>query len=125
MDRRKNKITETSFKRWMEKQSNVDHVGKVAIFYLPSEKLTKRVRDKLHEFFMSRYSAYTHESSEIRGYWSYQDKLFKDKHERYEVSFKGDEKFKEFVLFLSELCDMTNEESIYMSIGEESYLIKP
>ena len=51
--------------------------------------------------------------------------MFKDKHERYEVSFKGEKKFKEFVLFLSELCNMTNEESIYMSIGEESYLIKP
>ena len=50
MDRRKNKIDKTLFKRWMKKQSNVEHVGKVAIFYLPEEKLTKNVRDKLHEF---------------------------------------------------------------------------
>jgi len=45
----------------------------------------------------------------------------RDAHERYEVSFNGDENFKRFVDFLSEICGM--KDSIYLTVADESYLV--
>jgi hypothetical protein len=103
----------------------VKYVGKVAVFYVPVEKLTDEVRDKIHDFFVSEYCAYTHESSEIKGYWVNAGEIVRDKHERYEVAFHGDEKFKHFVEFLSSLCLKIDEESIYLTVADEAYLVHP
>ena len=54
-----------------------------------------------------------------------QNKLIKDKHERYEIAFDGEQNLKKFVGFLSELCDIIEEDSIYLIVGDESYLVKP
>lgn len=108
----------------MLSRPNVKHVGKVAVFCLPTNKLEERVRNRIHDFLVSNYSAYTHESSEIEGYWAGRgNDLVRDAHERYEVSFNGDENFKRFVDFLSEICDMIKEDSIYLTVADESYLV--
>ena len=114
-----------NFKKWMTEQPDTDYIGKVAIFYIPENKLTKPVRNKLHDFFVKNYNAYTHEVSKIQGYWVKQNKLIKDKHERYEIAFDGEQNLKKFVGFLSELCDIIEEDSIYLIVGDESYLVKP
>ena len=114
-----------NFKKWMTEQPDTDYIGKVAIFYIPENKLTKPVRKKLHDFFVKNYNAYTHEVSKIQGYWVKQNKLIKDKHERYEIAFDGEQNLKKFVGFLSELCDIIEEDSIYLIVGDESYLVKP
>ena len=54
-----------NFKKWMTEQPDTDYIGKVAIFYIPENKLTKPVRKKLHDFFVKNYNAYTHEVSKI------------------------------------------------------------
>lgn len=114
-----------SFRKWIEKQPNAEHLGHMAVFYIPSKKLTQKIRNKLHDFLVTNYEAYTHESSNIKGYWVNGNFLIKDKHERYEVSFKGYSNFKKFIKFISEICKMTKEEAIYLTFANDSYLIKP
>ena len=99
-------------------------VGKVAVFYIPSNKLAK-ARNGLHRFLVDNYKAYTHERGGIKGYWTGGSGLKEDRHERYEVSFDGDENFKKLVGFLSDMCGRIHEESIYLTIADESYLVKP
>lgn len=109
----------------MLSRPNVEHVGKVAVFCLPADKLDVNVRKKIHDFLVTNYSAYTHESSDIEGYWAGKGDLVRDAHERYEVSFNGDDNFKKFVDFLSEICGLIREDSIYLTVADESYLVMP
>lgn len=109
----------------MDAREDAHHLGKVAVFYVPSKKVTKKVAKKIHDFFVSKHKAYTHESGGIKGFWHDGDRLTRDSHERYEISFKGEEKFNEFLDFLSRLCGDIGEKSIYMTMADESYLITP
>lgn len=109
----------------MGKRPEAEHLGKVAVFYVPSKKVTKGVAKEIHDFFVSKHKAYTHESGDIKGFWHDGDRLTKDSHERYEISFKGEEKFRDFLDFLSTLCGKIREKSIYMTMADESYLIRP
>jgi endonuclease I len=118
-------LDKINFKKWIKQELNVKHIGKVATFYIPVKKLNKEVRGKIHDFFVNNYYAYTHETSKIHGFWSKDDEVIKDKHERYEVSFKGQNNLKKFVKFLSSICYIIKEHSIYLTIGEESFLIHP
>jgi len=113
------------FIKWMEESKKIDHIGKVAVFYIPSNKLTDEIKKEMHHFFVSRHKAYTHESGDIKGYWHDGERLTSDSHERYEISFKGREKFREFVDFLSEICKKIGEKSIYLTIADDSYLVRP
>jgi hypothetical protein len=114
-----------NFKKWIEQVPYSKHIGEVAVFYIPVKKLKKEVRQKIHDFFVKNYCAYTHEISKIQGFWSKNNYLIKDKHERYEISFKGEENLKKFIKFLSGICYSIDEESIYLTVGSDSYLIKP
>lgn len=106
------------------------HIGQVAIFYIPVEKLIKvlpdgnTARQLLHDFCVENYSAYTHEISKIQGFWMNKNILIRDEHERFEVSFHGEE-VENFVSFLSKICKLIEEESIYLSIGSNSWLVLP
>jgi hypothetical protein len=113
------------FRKWMDEVPEAEHIGKVAVFYVPSKKLNRRVQSRIHDFFVSRHKAYTHEAGNIKGYWHDGESLNRDSHERYEISFGGQEKFREFVDFLSELCGDIGEKSIYLTMADESYLIRP
>lgn len=117
-------MNKVSFKNWMLRQPNIEHVGKVAVFYIPVDKIEKGLREKLHDFLVSNYNAYTHESSEIKGYWDNGEQLLKDKHERYEISFKGDDNFKKLVNYLSKVCKEAGEDAIYLTVADESYLVR-
>ena len=113
-----------SFKKWAKTKDNIKIIGKAATFYLPSKKLSDVVRTMIHDFFVKKYSAYTHESSDIKGYWTSGGNLIKDEHERYEISL-GKEEMASLVDFLAELAEHTNEDSIYLTVGNESYLVSP
>lgn len=113
-----------SFKKWTKTNKNIKRIGKAATFYLPSRKLNDAVRSMIHDFFVEKYSAYTHESSDIKGYWTSGENLIKDEHERYEISL-GKDNLASLIDFLSELADQTNEDAIYLTIGNESYLVSP
>lgn len=111
------------FKDWINKQINVKSLGNIVIFYIPSKKINKEIRKKIHDFFVSKHSAYTHECGEIVGYWLDEKNLIKDKHERYEISIKKDKDISDLVNFLSRLCNEIKEKSIYLTVANESYLI--
>lgn len=113
------------------KLPNAEYIGQVAVFYIPSAKLDlplddgRTARQILHDFCVANYNAYTHEISKIQGYWVSKDILIRDEHERFEVSFRGREKVKEFVIFLSEVCALIEEDSIYLTMGYKSWLVVP
>ena len=116
-----------SFDDWRaEKMEHpkLEHIGKMAVFYLPQRKLNK-FEDKIHEFLIANYGAYTHEESNIRGYWKQGKEIIKDKNERYEVSFAGKDRIPKLIDFLSELCGDMKEDAIYLTMGDRSYLVKP
>jgi hypothetical protein len=118
-------VKEKGFRKWMEDRKDAQHLGKVAVFYVPSKKVNKEVAKEIHDFFVSKHRAYTHESGGIKGFWHDGERLTRDSHERYEISFKGEDKFREFLDFLSGLCGRIGEKSIYMTMADESYLIRP
>jgi hypothetical protein len=118
-------MSEKGFRKWMDKFPETEYIGKVAVFYVPLKKSTPRIKSMIHDFFVSRHKAYTHESGDIRGYWHDGESLKKDSHDRYEISFSGEGKIREFIGFLSDLCGEMGELSIYLTIADEAYLIKP
>ncbi len=114
-------------------QAAVHELGKVTVFYVPSHKLDhpKHARDSLtarqniHEFLMSRYNAYTQTPTPVRGYWAAPDgEVFHDVMERFEVSFGSESEFDRLIDFLAELCDRLDEQAIYVTRGERSFLVQ-
>lgn len=76
---------------------------------------------------MSNYNAYTIEISDTQGFWREhsQSQIFCDRHVRYEVSFDGRDKILGFVGFLSEMCALLQEQAIYVTMGQKSWLVLP
>jgi hypothetical protein len=110
-------------------------LGRIATFYVPAQKMDdpRFGRDGLtptemfDRFFLRKFGGLTHEESHIRGEWTAGEGqvVFTDLHERYEVSFSGKEKAAEFLNFLAEMCGLLQEQSIYLTIGTRSWLVKP
>jgi hypothetical protein len=110
-------------------------LGRIAVFYVPSEKMDdprfgrngKTPTELFDEFFLREFGGLTHEESNIRGQWVSPDgqKVFTDRHQRYEVSFSGARKARVFLAFLSEMCGRLQEDSIYLTMGTRSWLVKP
>lgn len=111
------------------------YIGDVATFYVPVQKLDaprygrdgKTPRQVFEEFLVEHYNAYTLEISDTRGLWRDQQKsqVLRDENARYEVSFRGQENLSRFVDFLSEMCALLQEDAIYMTIGQKSWLVLP
>ncbi|MGZ0168952.1 MAG: hypothetical protein ACKVHE_05315 [Planctomycetales bacterium] len=111
----------------------VHELGKVTVFYVPSHKLdhpkyareSRTARQDIHEFLMSRYNAYTQTPTPVRGYWGAPDgEVFHDVMERFEVSFGSESEFDRLIDFLAELCDRLNEQAIYVTRGDRSFLVQ-
>ncbi len=112
---------------------SVHELGKVTVFYVPSHKLdhpkhareSLTARQNIHEFLMSRYNAYTQTPTPVRGYWAAPDgEVFHDVMERFEVSFGSESEFDRLIEFLAELCDRLDEQAIYVTRGERSFLVQ-
>ena len=113
---------------------NFIYIGKMAAFYVPSNKLKKKEfgengktpKDMFHDFFMKHFNAYTHEKSGIEGFWRKEKgAIVIDENERYEVSFLDNkDQLEKFIKFLSKMCNLLNENSIYVTIGDSSWLVK-
>lgn len=110
-------------------------LGHVAVFYMPSRKLddprygiaNRTPRELLHTFLMLQYDAYTHQKSNIQGFWreDKQGQVFKDENEMFEVSFQGKERVIPFIDFLASLCYLVEEECLYLTMGYQSWLVLP
>ena len=115
--------------------SNSPHLlqlGKVTIFFVPSHKLddarffhgAHTARHLIHEFLVRRYRAYTHTPTPVKGFWiDPNGVLAHDVMDRFEVSFGSEDELNCLSEFLVELCEQLEEEAIYMTRGERSFLI--
>lgn len=111
----------------IEQHENLEYIGLTASFYVPRSKMTAISSGVCHDFFLKNYDAYTVEDSNIQGYWRRhpESPIFEDRNVKYVVSFHGKDKIKAFIDFLSSLCGYVGEECIYMTIGNESFLVFP
>ena len=106
-------------------------LGKMTLFYVPSHKLDvpgpgedATPRARIHDFLMRRYKAYTHTPSPVKGFWLDEQKaVVHDVLERFEVSFGSEQEFEQLVAFLRQLCRVLGEQAIYLTRGEESFLV--
>ena len=112
----------------------------MAVFYLPSNKMELysdghielysqgvQIKTLIHNFLMQHHGAYTVESSNIQGFWRSEQcqAILQDENIRYEVSFDGKDHIEVFVNFLSKICALIEEEAIYLTMGNHSYLVYP
>ena len=122
-------------RKWVPQATYLVPLGRIAVFYVPARKMvdSKFGRDGqtpteiFDKFFLENFRGLTHEESQIRGEWISEDnqKVFTDRHQRYEVSFSGPAQGDQLLRFLAEMCDMLHEESIYLTIGSHSWLVTP
>ncbi len=113
--------------------AQVRSLGKMTLFYIPSHKLdvpgpagADTPRGRIHQFLMQHYQAYTHMPSPVKGFWlSDQHAIVHDVLERFEVSFASEEEFQRLLEFLGRLGQSLGEDAIYLTRGEESFLVGP
>ena len=110
---------------------NLTPLGKMTLFCIPSNKLdipgqegASSPRGQIHEFLMRHFKAYTHTPSPMKGFWLDAQKAVQhDVLERFEVSFQSEQEFEYLVAFLRQLCRSLGEQAIYLTRGEESFLV--
>ena len=105
----------------------------MTVFYIPSHKLddprffggTQTARSVIHEYLMHRYRAYTQTPTPVKGFWIGQtNEVVHDVMERFEVSFGIESEFDLLIRFLVEMCERLDEDAIYVTRGERSYLVQ-
>lgn len=113
-----------------------DHLvplGTMTVFYVPSQKLDdnrffedhRTARAVIHEFLMDRFRAYTQTPTPVKGFWiDHADALHHDVMERFEVSFNEEKHFDQIIEFLVSMSQTLKEDSIYVTRGERSYLVR-
>lgn len=116
----------------MSDSPHLHELGKMTVFYVPSHKLddprfyqgTQTARSSIHEYLMHRYRAYTQTPTPVKGFWVNQESdLVHDVMERFEVSFNVEEEFDRLIDFLVDLCERLQEEAIYVTRGDHSFLV--
>ncbi len=107
-------------------------LGRMAVFLVPSKKMLRPLglgdeseESLLDRELIKRYQGLTKVTAHVEGSYQLGGELVQESHIRYEVSFLGTDKVLEFVQLLKELCRKLNEESIYLTMGESSYLVRP
>lgn len=121
---------------------HVYELGKMTIFYIPSHKLDdpgfyqsdaseseaerrrQTARMGIHEFLIDHFRAYTQTPTPVKGCWmDPSGRLVHDVMERFEVSFSNEGDFERLIGFLVETCRRLNEEAIYVTRGDRSFLV--
>jgi len=118
-------------------------LGRMAVFLVPAYKMRRQFakpneeatdrnqifgvseEERLDRELIKRYQGVTKVTANVEGSYQLGGKLVRDAHIRYEVSFLGTDKVLEFVQLLKELCRKLDEDSIYLTMGENSYLVRP
>ncbi|HVX11186.1 MAG TPA: hypothetical protein VHC22_08405 [Pirellulales bacterium] len=105
-------------------------LGKMTAFYIPAHKLDApspdgpSPRGTIHQFLIEHFRAYTHSPSLVKGFWvDDRGRMSHDVLERFEVSFGAEVDFERLVGFLRRMCNDLGEEAIYLTRGEESFLV--
>ncbi len=106
-------------------------LGKMTAFYVPAHKLDAppsgqdtTPRDTIHRFLIEHFRAYTHAPSLVKGFWlDERGQLVHDVLERFEVSFGEERDFEQLVSFLRRIGASLGEASVYITRGDESFLV--
>lgn len=119
----------------MEKRQHgyrVESVGRDAVFYLPSDLMGMeiesgiRCRQMVEDFLEQEYGGFTDEGNNHNGFWkNAQGTRFYERYQKYRVAFTGPERIPKLESFLSYIAKGLNEESIFISTGEDSWLLYP
>lgn len=101
-------------------------LGEELTFYLPASKLTQKIKEKLHNYFIDNHNAYTVETVEAHGFWrkTSQSEVCIERNAKYVCSFPfvqvGD-----FIRFLAQICSLLDEQAVYVKMGSRSWLVLP
>jgi hypothetical protein len=106
-------------------------LGKMTAFYIPAHKIDAPAADQgsppratIHQFLMEHFRAYTHAPSLVKGFWlDERGQMVHDVLERFEVSFGDERDFERLVSFLRRMGASLGEASIYLTRGDESFLV--
>ena len=106
-------------------------LGKMTAFYIPAHKLDAPAgeqgptpRSTIHQFLIEHFRAYTHSPSLVKGFWlDERGRMQHDVLERFEVSFGAEHEFETLVGFLRRMSASLSEEAVYLTRGEESFLV--
>jgi hypothetical protein len=106
-------------------------LGKMTAFYIPAHKLDvpspeqgATPRGTIHQFLIEHFRAYTHSPSLVKGFWvDDRGRMSHDVLERFEVSFGAETDFERLVAFLRRTCAALGEEAVYLTRGEDSFLV--
>ena len=127
-----------------EPHPHLYELGKMTVFYIPSHKLddpkyfrndgpagvpgaslAQTARAAIHEFLIHYFRAYTQTPTPVKGCWvDPSGQLVHDVMERFEVSFDNESDFERLIQFLVETCDRIQEEAIYVTRGDRSFLVQ-
>ena len=113
------------------KPPQVDSLGRMAVFLLPSLKLKRRQRrgrsydEVVHLFLMKQFGGYTASAGNIFGFWRHEQtgREYYGEHREYKVSFRGKDRVAMLQRFLSRLARDLGEETIYLEYGEDAWLV--
>jgi hypothetical protein len=105
---------------------NLIPIGRMAIFYLPASKVSDSLRLRVERFLIGNFKGYTCQRVNIEGAWaSSGGSVSLDSNIRFEASFAGKDRIPMLVDFLSGLCHEMREDALYLTMGEDSYLVTP
>jgi len=116
----------------MSDSLHLHELGKMTVFYVPSHKLDdlrfnenkQSARSSIHEYLMNRYQAYTQTPTPVKGFWVNHENIpVHDVMERFEVSFHVEAEFNLLIEFLVKLCQRLDEDAIYVTRGDRSFLV--
>ncbi|MGI9472456.1 MAG: hypothetical protein ACR2NZ_13025 [Rubripirellula sp.] len=116
----------------MSESPHLHLLGKMTVFYIPSHKLddprffddARTARSTIHKYLMERYQAYTQTPTPVKGFWvDRTEMLVHDVMERFEVSFHVESEFDLLIEFLVTLCVKLEEDAIYVTRGDRSFLV--
>lgn len=109
-----------------------EDLGTRVIFLLPSLKLKERgkagktIEDNVREFLLKKFGGYTAAAGNVFGYWkNAAGREFYGEHTEFKVSLKGERRIEILEEFLVKVAVEMGEKSIYLSAGEESWLLYP
>jgi hypothetical protein len=108
-------------------------LGRPLVFLIPAEKLgwTEQagatVRDRLHEWLVLEFGAFTATQLPHFGYWHSvkQQCVIHDQCIQYEVAFGDEPKVTVALAYLADLARKIDEECIYVKVGEHAAVLSP
>lgn len=109
----------------------LEALGRMAVFLLPSLKLKRRHRlgrsyeEVVHDFLLKHFNGYTASAGNIFGFWRDEKsgQEYYGEHREYKVSFRGHDRIAMLQRFLSKMGSDLGEKTIYLEYGEDAWLV--